>query len=186
MEVPSGLWCHFFFHLTKGHPNNSTIVSITKKFHTPTASVVRICNCTFANNTAYLGAALAFTSEKNYNTFTDLSNFYPLPTYNPEHESNQSPSESTVLSLLNYKLAPTTVTHSAVYLYSIQNISFANCQFRNNNISGLLAEKSNVFLEDDNIFYNNSGVRGGGIFLLYSYLFPRMNTKISFVHNRAK
>ena len=42
-----------------------------------------------------------------------------------------------------------------------------------------------MFLEDDNIFYNNSGVRGGAIFLLYSYLYPRLNTKVSFVNNRA-
>ena len=67
-----GTMVPFFLPFNERHPNNSTIVSITKKFHTPTASVVRICNCTFANNTAYLGAALAFTSEKNYNTFTDL------------------------------------------------------------------------------------------------------------------
>ena len=42
-----------------------------------------------------------------------------------------------------------------------------------------------MFLEGDNIFYNNSGVRGGAIFLLYSYLYPRLNTKVSFVNNRA-
>ena len=162
-------------------------VQNSMKSHTTTASVVKISNCTFANNTGYLGAALAFTSERTYSTFTDLptSTHVNLKIQNTSFENNQSPNEDIVLPILNYKLTPTTITRSAVYLYDIQNISFANCQFRKNYISGLLAEKSNVFLEDDNIFYNNSGVRGGGIFLLYSYLFPRMNTKISFVHNRA-
>ena len=209
-----GTMVAFFLLSNERHPNNSKIVSITntkfennsadfggavwmyllaeklpklQKYHTPTVSVVRIGSCTFANNTAYLGAALAFTSERNYNTFTDLqtSTFFQLTIQNTSFENNQSPSESIVLSVLNYKLTPTTVTRSTVYLYGIQNISFANCIFKKNNISGLLAEKSNVFLEGDNIFYNNSGVRGGAIFLLYSYLYPRLNTKISFVNNRA-
>ena len=209
-----GTMVAFFLPFSGRHPNNSKIVSITntkfennsadfggavwtyllteklpklQKYHTPTVSVVRIWSCIFENNTGYLGAALAFTSERNYNTFTDLpaSTLFQLTIQNTSFENNQSPSESTVLSLLNYKLTPTTVTRTAVYLYGIQNISFANCQFKNNNISGLLAEKSNVFLEGDNIFYNNSGARGGGIFLLYSYLYPRLNTKVSFVNNRA-
>ena len=159
----------------------------SKKCHTTTASVVRIRNCIFSNNTGYLGAAVAFTSERTYSTFTDLptSAQFQLKIQNTSFENNQSPSENTVLPILNYKLTPTTVTRSTVYLYGIQNISFANCNFKKNNISGLLAEKSNMFLEGDNIFYNNSGVRGGGIFLLYSYLYPRLNTKVSFVNNRA-
>ena len=159
----------------------------SKKCHTTTASVVKIWNCTFVNNTGYLGAAVAFTSEKTYSTFTDLptSAQFQLKIQKTSFENNQSPNEDTVLPILNYELTPTTVTRSTVYLFGIQNISFANCQFKNNSISGLLAEKSNVFLEGDNIFYNNSGVRGGAIFLLYSYLYPRLNTKVSFVNNRA-
>ena len=209
-----GTMVTFLLPSNERHPNNSKIVSITntkfennsadfggalwiyllrervpisQEYHTLTASVATILNCTFGNNTGYLGAALAFISRGNYSTFKDLqaSTLFQLIIQNTSFENNQSPRESIVLLLLNYKLTPTTVTRSTVYLYGIQNISFANCQFKNNNISGLLAEKSNVFFEGENIFYNNSGVRGGAIFLLYSYLYPRLNTKISFVDNRA-
>ena len=159
----------------------------SENYHAIPSYSVEIWNCAFANNTGYLGAALAFSSEGNYSTFVGLqaSAYFHIKIQNTSFENTQSPNKDTVLPILNYKLTPTTVTSSTVYLYGIQNISFANCQFKSNNISGLLAEKSHVFPEDDNIFYNNSGVRGGGIFLLYSYLFPRLNTKISFVHNRA-
>jgi len=150
-------------------------------------SVVRIRKCTFANNTGYLGSALAVTSEGAYNTFTNLptSGHIHLVIQDISFSNHQSPSESTVLPVLNYKLNRASVTQATVYLHSISNVTFASCQFRNNNSTGILAEKSNVFLEGQNVFKNNSGVRGGGLILLYSYLYPRLHTKVSFINNRA-
>ena len=150
-------------------------------------SVVRIHKCTFANNTGYLGSALAVTSEGAYSTFTSLptSGHIHLVIQNTSFSNHQSPSESTVLPILNYNLTRASVTQATVYLHRIINVTFTSCQYRNNNSTGLLAEKSNVFLEGQNVFKNNSGVRGGGLILLYSYLYPRLNTKVSFINNRA-
>ena len=153
----------------------------------PPVSVVRVQKCTFANNTGYLGSALAVTSEGAYSTFTDLitAGHVQLIIHNTSFRDHQTPNRSTVLPILNYKLTNATVTRATVYLHSIRNATFASCQFENNTSTGLLAEKSNVFFEGENIFKNNSGVRGGGLILLYSYLYPKLNAKISFINNRA-
>ena len=149
-------------------------------------SVVRIHKCTFANNTGYLGSALAVTTAGAYNPFTSLptSGHIHLVIQDTSFSNHQSPSESTVLPMLNYNLTRASVTQATVYLHRIINVTFTSCQYRNNNSTGLLAEKSNVFLEGQNVFKNNSGVRGGGLILLYSYLYPRLNTYKGLLHKQ--
>ena len=59
-------------------------------------SVVRIHKCTFANNTGYLGSALAVTTAGAYNPFTSLptSGHIHLVIQDTSFSNHQSPSES--------------------------------------------------------------------------------------------
>ena len=95
--------------------------------------------CTFANNTDYLGSALAVTTEGAYNPFTSLptSGHIHFVIKDTSFSNHQSPSESTVLPILNYNLTRASVTQAAVYLHRIINVTFTSCQYRNNNSTGL-------------------------------------------------
>ena len=130
---------------------------------------MRIHKCTFANNTGYLGSALAVTSEGAYNTFTSLptSGHIHLVIQNTKSSfsNHQSPIELEY-SPTNTELQfdPCICNSSHVYLHRIINVTFTSHQYRNNNSTGLLAEKSNVFLEGQNVFKNNSG----GVAVLFS------------------
>ena len=56
------------------------------------------------------------------------------------------------------------VTHNgALYVQGIDSVSFKECRFINNSCSGIVAIQSFLLFYGQNIVYNNTGTRGGGI-----------------------
>ena len=70
-------------------------------------------------------------------------------------------------------------------IYSVRNITFLNCTFKNNNAISLQAKNSNVYFGGTMNFINNSGLNGGALALLNSFILPKSKTVMHFYNNYA-
>ena len=83
--------------------------------------------------------------------------------------------------------------YSEVYAMTVaiancRNLSISNCNFSNNEGSGLGLFGSRVFFSGVNNFINNTAYRGGGLVMAansYSYLFLKTGVSINFINNTA-
>ena len=50
------------------------------------------------------------------------------------------------------------------YAQYVRSVNISRCRFYNNTCSGVVAIHSNLLLRDWNVIYNNTGIRGGGMF----------------------
>ena len=83
--------------------------------------------------------------------------------------------------------------YSEVYAMTVaiancRNLSISNCNFSNNEGSGLGLFGSRVFFYGVNNFINNTAYRGAGLVMAansYSYLFLKTGVKIKFINNTA-
>lgn len=147
--------------------------------------MVQISESNFTNNFGIMGSALAAQSQDTYNTYDLLqSGYFSFVLYECTFSNNQDlGSDYESFPEIYFKIE--NVNHATVFLQRMQNISFTNCEFVNNNSTALWVDKSNVVLGGNIVFTNNTATRGGGISLLYSYLFPEPYTKLSFIENHA-
>ena len=167
------------------------MLDITQKFPVPNSKckanffIIQISECNFTNNFGIVGSALAAQTQDTYNTYDLLKSGYFSFVLSKCIFSNNHNLESDhgLFPELYFKIE--NVNRAAVFLQRIHNISLMNCKFIENNSTALLVEKSNVVLGGDNVFAYNTATRGGGISLLYSYLFPELYTELFFTGNHA-
>ena len=76
---------------------------------------------------------------------------------------------------------------SAITFYQAYNATFSGIKVEHNEGSGILAIQSSITFSDiNNMFRNNSGVRGGGMYLIgNSYIILQLPIKIYFIDNHA-
>ena len=76
---------------------------------------------------------------------------------------------------------------SAITLYQAYNATFSGIKVEHNEGSGILAIQSSITFSDiNNMFRNNSKVRGGGMYLIgNSYIILQLPTTIYFIDNHA-
>ena len=149
------------------------------------ALTIQISECNFTENYAIVGSALAAQEQDTYNTFALLaSGYYSVVLSNCSLLKNRNLRDNDqFFQHLYFQIG--NATQATIFLQYVQNFSLANCEFINNNNTALKAEKSNILLEGNVTFMNNTANRGGGISLLYSYLFPKRYTQIYFTDNHA-
>ena len=133
---------------------------------------IHIQNCTFTDNIGYSGSSISITS-------FEIGHFY-----------------SPMLSRFYFIIANVTVykdrvtdsvdrDEAVVSLYSVRNITFSDCTFKNNSVLSLRAEKSNVYFGGTIKFFSNLGLNGGALALLESFILPKANTIMYFYNNHA-
>ena len=149
------------------------------------ALTIQISECNFTENYAIVGSALAAQEQGTYDRFALLASGYFSVVLSKCSFSNNQNLKSDDQSFQHVYLQIGNTTQATVFLQYVQNVSLTNCEFVNNNNTALKAEKSNILLEGDVTFKNNTAQRGGGISLLYSYLFPKTYTQIYFIENHA-
>ena len=149
------------------------------------ALTIQISECNFTKNYAIVGSALAAQEQNTYDRFALLaSGYFSVVLSNCSFSNNQNlNSDDQSFQHVYFQIG--SATQATVFLQYVQNVSLTNCEFVNNSNTALKAEKSNIILEGDVTFMNNTGQRGGGISLLYSYLFPKRYTQIYFTDNYA-
>ena len=76
---------------------------------------------------------------------------------------------------------------SAITFYQAYNATFSGIKVEHNEGLGILAIQSSItFYDINNMFRNNSGVRGGGMYLIgNSYIILQLPTTIYFIDNHA-
>ena len=77
---------------------------------------------------------------------------------------------------------------TTVGIANCRNLSINNCNFSNNEGSGLSLFDSRVFFSGVNNFINNTAYRGAGLVMAansYSYLFLKTGVSINFINNTA-
>ena len=141
---------------------------------------IKLQNCTFRNNSGYLGSSVLLST-------IDASLFY-----SPIHSEVTIYLENVLFMhdckpATNYDLSKSKIKFIAVVLIdNVQNVTFSNCHFHNNNATGLLAQNSKIYFNANITFFNNSGWNGGALALYQSYILPWNNVNIYFYNNHAK
>ena len=143
---------------------------------------VQIQNSTFRNNTGYVGSAM----------YVLTNGILPYSTQNQfliRDVSFQHNQYSTVDSVRDQATDVLHIDKNAsvtVVLQGVQNATFVDCDFSDNNGTGILAIQSYVFFQGDVVFQGNTGKNGGGLSLFGSFMFSKPHTRILFLNNHAQ
>ena len=94
--------------------------------------------------------------------------------------------KNVTFSSITPKYYLTTTFLSTTYFVGMLKVIFIDCTFENNQMTAILAVRSNLIFQGNNTFRNNSAVNGAGIMLVQnSYLNLHNNTNITFADNHA-
>ena len=133
---------------------------------------IRIQDCRFTDNKGLSGSSISITSfEVGHLYFPTLSRVHYII-------ANVTVYEDRVVDSFKREGA-------VVSIYSVRNITFLNCTFKNNNALSLRAKNSNVYFGGTMNFINNSGLNGGALALLNSFILPKSKTVMHFYNNHA-
>ena len=136
-------------------------------------------NCTFSGNTippSGKGAAMEVIKHK-------ILGYIPHVT--PQFEIIFQNCSFTNNSLLRDK--KDTFVGAIVNIFSMERVTFKDCNFTRNNNTALSLVDSNLVLEGDILFDNNHAINGGALrFCDTSLVYIRNNTHIKFYNNHAK
>lgn len=135
----------------------------------------RIERCTFRDNVGTSGTALYISQQES---------IYRLGTSEVIFQDVAIIANTYTAPIRNLTQLYTNFQLNAVQLIQVENVSFTNCIFAENEGSALSAFGSEIFLSNST-FINNSGIIGGAINLENSRLYFTPHTRITFRDNYA-
>ena len=143
---------------------------------------IEISNCTFANNSSpVMGVGVTRTA-----FFFQILQPFALILKDIVWKDSWIPSYQGSLPAHSwYPRSNMPRVNNAVSIGYVQNATFIDCEFHNNQLTALSVIGSVLYFQRSTLFIGNTGSSGGAIHLYNSYMVLNLNSTLLFINNSA-
>ena len=177
----------FYSNNDEEHSGPSSALSIFLIDHLGTDHFLfefEVNNCTFTNNSNPVVIVYVLRNAIRYWNFQPFSFIFQniawndsIPLLGQYPLASQNPFSTHAVGH--------NLSYGTVMIRSIQNATFIDCEFHNNQNTALMSIGSILHFQKSTLFKGNTGYSGGAFLVYNSYLFLKPDSRLTFINNSA-